>query len=151
MGKSTAIKTKVIGGDLAGTIVLTTTIANELILDWQPQEDIRVVAAEVVLRHWVRDAHVNADGEALCYAELTRAGAFQRDGSLLVVRLMNVWTAAISVGGPGVIHEVLTYPAGFGVDIDDGASLNLIMGGLWTGAGGATNLFARAIVHYVER
>jgi len=146
-----AIKTHVIGGYVDGLVNQATgSTTTGVVMDWQPQDNIRIVGLQVLIGVDVSDAASNADGQIRIQSEVSRSGVINRPGALLGARLSGTWNAGVAVGTQTDACESINFPEGTGVDLDMGDTLNLLFRTLWIGTG-ALPITYSAIIHYIER
>ena len=152
MPTRTSVKTRALGGRLNGKVILATTVPDDGVHDeWQTQEDIRLIGASVMIFPEILDVHVNADGALYLKAEITRAGVQERDGGIVACAVTSAWTAAVVSQGTLMGLETVMFPAGLGIDVFNGDSINLAGRLFWIGAGGNITIYVSGILYYIER
>lgn len=148
-----AEKSRVRSVQLSGAQDMATGVQYDQALDtYVFQDDVTIIGAQLYVENLVNDAHSNADGSYNYSAELTRQGSRNMPGSLLRNDGNKTWNAVIVVGGSDNRKgELLMFPAGYGVEVDEGESINLLGFMIYVGAGGNMGFYANATLYYVER
>ena len=135
---------------MSGNVLCATTVDEDVVLQaYVFQDDVTLIGMTIINTPVVIDAHLNADGQLHGRVELSRQGARSYPGSLLVVQLTACWTAILGLGKL-VEQETIMYPAGHGVEVDEGEAINLLGYFEWIG-GLDIQWFGDAWLYYVER
>lgn len=134
------------------TRALATTVGVLLVTDSHLfQDDVTLIGMLLSNKFNLLDAHANADGDADGMIEVTRQASERQPGVLAQLQLKATWSAAIVLGGEMAKDLLIMFPHGYGVEVDEGESLNLLYSVTWTGAGGNLSFEGSAIIYYVER
>lgn len=117
------------------------------------QDDVTLIGFEILGEFAPLDAHANADGAYNGWFELSRQAYRAMPGSIGILALHCVWTATIVIGGNGNRKELgpVFFPEGYGIEIDEGESVNFLAFLEYIGAGGDLNAYGNALLYYVER
>lgn len=104
-----------------GTIVNQTTV-------WNLLRDITIIGIQMIAFAAPEVAQLAEVGGVCAITEVSKAGAAEVDGSLGNVRARGIWSAA---GDSGNIWNGVVYmfPEGYGMDIDDGETINIFTAG----------------------
>lgn len=136
----------------AGAILATGVPYNNVIATFTFQDDVTIIGASLASEFLIQDAHANADGQYNLVSELTRQSRAELPGTIVNNYNECCWTAAIVIPGQGNRHsEPVMFPAGYGIEVDEGEVVNVYVFGEWVGAGGDLSFYADAIIYYVER
>ncbi len=133
--------------------VLTTTVSESNVVEkthiWQ--DNVVLIGAELECEAMIADAHLNADGMINIRMMLSPQAGFNDPGYILTAAVLKAWTAAISIGG-GMSRDIqrMFYPAGYGVNYDEGESINLVGIYEWIGAGGTLSVYGSARLYYLK-
>lgn len=113
-------------------------------------EDVTVIGVAVTCEALITDAAMNADADLEHIAEVSRAADRGIAGGIAKVEARSGWTAAIVTGGEATKTIVVMFPAGYGVDFDDGESIYMNHY-VNNGSTVTLNFYENATVYYVER
>lgn len=148
----TRVKTKYLGGGQAGGTLVATGVPTFAVPEsWVVQDDIRVIGCELIVEINALDTHYNGDFHSQLIGELTRAATIEQSSCILSLQIEFGWTGIFSTGGGQRRNLVVMFPTGYGVDLDEGEILNVLLyASLTTGTGDCWH-FVSAVVYYVER
>lgn len=109
------------------------------------EDDIRIIGLEVCIEMLVQDPATNTDGLVNGFANI-----YNGTQQLIRVEQCAVWNAVFSVGRGGRSCQGLMLPGDYGIDKDEGDSLELR---LWfeTVCSVSITAYANGIVYWVER
>ncbi len=114
------------------------------------QDNIKIIAAQLMSEILVNDTASNTDGVAHCIVELSRNGKHGQDGAFLLNGQFHVWNGVIALGGGLRKLTQIVYPADYGMDFDEGDSTHMHLF-METTSVASISLYAEGIIHYVER
>lgn len=148
LAEKNRVRTVIMGGStlIATMVKFDGTLANYIF-----QDDVTVIGIELWGVAIVNDAHANADLMVHAHAEVSRQGKMGQPGSLINITQHLLWTAAISVGQDPWAIRTIFFPAGYGVEMDEGEGLNINSICEYIGAGGTFTWDTHAVIYYVER
>ncbi len=116
------------------------------------QDDVTIIGVEINMEWLILDAMSNADGLYNGLAEVSRQGTRSQPGYLIGIETQKVWNAAIVIGsGDNRKTERMFYPAGYGVEIDEGESVTLMSFLECVTNAGPFSCYLKATIYYVER
>lgn len=98
---------------------------------WTLQEDITIVGVEMITE--IEENGTGWDsGNLLALCDLSRVGRIHHDGVIAACRnIIDCWEATVGINanqvalGNNTNRELVMFPEGYGVDVDDGESLYL--------------------------
>lgn len=114
------------------------------------QDDVTIVGAEIMLEFLISDALSNTDGTVNGIAELSRQGQRAQPGTIGWCVIHTTWNGVICIGGETRKSEVIMFPDGMGVEVDEGEGVNALGFLTYTGTGSCP-AYINIIVYYVER
>ena len=115
------------------------------------QDDVVLIGAELECEAMISDAHSNGDGMINARMMLSPQAGFNDPGYILTSAVLKVWNGLISIdGGSGRQMERMFYPAGLGVNYDEGESINLVGIYEWIGVGGDLSVYGSARLYYLK-
>lgn len=141
---------------MGSTDLLATTVdVDKTLTSFVWTDDVRVIGAQLSIEFLIKDAHTNTDGQINAFVELTRQavrGAAGVQNVLLHCHTEKAWNAGIVVGnGDNRKSENVMFPAGYGMDFEEGDDINVNGFLEWLGGGGDVQFFSNTIVYFVER
>ncbi|MBA7590913.1 hypothetical protein ES708_33056 [subsurface metagenome] len=145
-----SVRTQFIGGE-AFKIHGQTTPTTQIVDDWIVQDEITIIGCEISVGFECTSEGFALADRLLGIAEVSRAGAPDKDGSIANVALETRWaTTVVLVGMDSRKQIVVMLPSGRGIDIDPGEVINLILTHMEEAAQG-TYFIASATMYYIER
>lgn len=151
------VKTK----HLSATLVLErdTWTISDAINQWTTQDDIRVIGVHLSVASHLGSTPAMQEGLFWSQAEISRNGKSYQDGILIRVHCkLYYWTEIVIADQLAGSHgdtdrqELVMFPDGHGVDLDDGETLYLHeRGEVFIMSAGSPQMSALAIIYYVER
>ena len=135
-----------------GGIAVATGVAYDAVAaSYTFQDDVKIVGAQITIEVGVVDAHLNADAMILYLAELSRQAQRAMPGVIVMCPGGMGWTAAICLSGEVRRSVEIMFPAGYGIEVDEGEAINFLAFLQYTGAGGDLTFYGNSILYYVER
>ncbi|MBA7558156.1 hypothetical protein ES705_50947 [subsurface metagenome] len=146
-----SVKTKFIGGEALATFSGMPPGAPAVYDDWVVQDEITIIGVEISAAFKATSESFALAENIRGYAELSRAGAMERDSSIARVSLETRWATTVVTAGVDFHKQVVVMlPSGRGIDVDEGDVINLIALASAESAQ-APPFTAWAIVYYIER
>lgn len=134
-------------GDVLATGVSESNVVERTHI-WQ--DDVVLLGAELECEAMINDAAMNADGMVNIRMMLSPQAGFNDPGYILTAAVLKVWTGLIAIGGgPSRDIQRMFYPAGYGVNYDEGESINLVGIFEWIGIATLT-IYGSARLYYVK-
>lgn len=118
---------------------------------WTPQRDVTIIGFELMCNAGLAAAEIAEAGGYEVVAELTQEAAVNGTTALGRVHQSAVWEAGADQHDLDTT-EVTMFPEGYGVDLDDGESINLVGSAFNSqAASDAADYYWRCIIYYVDR
>ena len=114
------------------------------------QDDVRVIGAEVTAEALLTDVAINADGQFQHIATVSKHGDRANPGDMVAIENQGIWHGIFYAGTPTRRSIVVMFPEGYGVDYDDGETINLHHYCV-NETNTTVNFYENAIIYYVER
>jgi hypothetical protein len=146
-----SVKTKYLGG-AALSVTASTMGVGSVYDDWLVQDEITIIGAEIAIGFEATSESFALADAPRGYAELSRAGAMERDSSIARVALETRWaTTVVNMGFDTQKQVVVMLPSGRGIDVDAGDVINLLIIAYAETGPNSPPFTAWAIVYYIER
>lgn len=126
-------------------------IAGSVVLSHVFQDDVLLIGMSIHAHLYVPDSHINLDGAFESTLQISRQAFYDAPGAYLDAFISSTWDASKVIGGGCYTDRHMMFPRDYGVDFDEGESINLLRGALWISAAGDGSYTWRMGLFYVER
>jgi len=131
---------------------VVTAVATDVVGDaYTFQDDVTIIGYYMRSVCMIEDAMTNTDSIFHGYGALSRSGRRSQPGEFGRCGISGIWNGLFYIGATWDYMKDVIFPEGYGIEVDEGETVNLLVFLEYNGDGGDLGWFNEAILLYVER